>query len=54
MHIKTRLSEEEIKQLRERLPQPAVGQDTTAHQAGYLLGIQHVLRLLEDGWVVKR
>ena len=49
-----RLHEDELARLRERLPRPVVTADTTAHQAGYQLGIQHVLELLRDGWTISK
>lgn len=50
---KVRLTEQELNELKKQLPSPYVGQDTTAHQAGFLLGIQFVLQRLELGWVIK-
>lgn len=31
---------------------PGLGEPRTDLQAGYLLGIQHALKVLRDGWVV--
>lgn len=51
---RVRLDEDELARLRGRLPRPVVTADTTAHQAGYQLGIQHVLELLRDGWTISK
>lgn len=47
-----RLSEEVYNQLVKKLPPPVVSDSTSAHHAGYLLGVQHVLKLLREGYVV--
>jgi hypothetical protein len=39
--------------LEKSLPQPACSTDATPQQVGYLLGIQHVLRVLRQGWIVR-
>lgn len=31
---------------------PGLGEPRTDLQAGYLLGIQHALKVLRDGWVI--
>lgn len=49
---KIRLSKDELQALQRKLPRPAVTDQTTDLQAGYLLGIQHVIEVLRDGWVV--
>jgi hypothetical protein len=36
------------------LPQPVVGERTTAEQAGFLLGIQFVLKALRTNLVIKQ
>ena len=51
---KVRLDLEELDALRRRLPRPAVTVDTTPLQAGYQLGVQQVLELLRDGWVIEK
>lgn len=47
-----RLSKEHYDRLEASLRQPVVSATTTAHEAGFLLGIQHVLRHLREGWVI--
>ncbi len=49
---KVRLTQAELEQLRRKLPQVWVGPETTAHQAGFQLGIQLVLAKLEEGWTI--
>jgi len=51
---KVRLDAEELDALRRKLPRPAVTADTTPLQAGYQLGVQQVLELLRDGWVIDK
>lgn len=51
---KVRLDQQELDELRRRLPRPAVTADTTPLQAGYQLGVQQVLELLRDGWVIEK
>ena len=48
-----RLSTEVFNQLESSFPLPAVSQETTAHQAGFLLGIPFVLRKLRQGFVIE-
>ncbi len=36
-----------------KCPPPMVTERTTDHHAGYLLGIQYVLQLLREGYVVQ-
>jgi histidinol dehydrogenase len=50
----TRLDPETFAALVRALPSIAVGGQTTELQAGYQLGIQHVLNLLRDGYVTGR
>lgn len=47
-----RLHPDELEALARKLPRPVVTADTTAHQAGYQLGVQHVLELLRNGWTI--
>ena len=47
-----RLSTDAYEQLLKVLPGPAVDNDLSAHRAGFLLGIQHVLQKLREGFVV--
>jgi hypothetical protein len=49
-----RLTKEVYEDLEKKLPAPAVQRDTTDLQAGFQLGIQHVLKLLREGYVVGR
>lgn len=51
---KVRLDPEELDALRRKLPRPAVTADTSPLQAGYQLGVQQVLELLRDGWVIEQ
>lgn len=46
-----RLNTEVYNKLEKQLPPCVVTDKTTEHYAGYLLGIQHVLKLLRDGYV---
>lgn len=47
-----RLSMAAYEALEKKCPAPLVNSDTTAHQAGYMLGVQYVLTLLRDGYRV--
>jgi histidinol phosphatase-like enzyme len=47
-----RLSQAAYKQLEDSLQGPQVGDKTTDLQAGFQLGIQHVLAKLRNGFVV--
>lgn len=47
-----RLSQAVYEQLERQLPQPIVTKDTTEHQIGYMLGIQHILGILRKGFTV--
>lgn len=47
------LNKEQYKKLEQQLPAPTPSGSTTEVQAGFLLGIQHVLKQLREGWVVK-
>jgi hypothetical protein len=47
-----RLDSDQYTKLAKSLPQLAVTNDTSAHQAGFQLGIQLVLQKLREGWVV--
>ncbi len=47
-----RLDSDQYAKLAKALPQLAVTNDTSAHQAGFQLGIQLVLQKLREGWVV--
>lgn len=48
-----RLSEAAYDELVKKLPRPVVSNDTSAHNAGFLLGIQHVLQFLREGYVIQ-
>lgn len=48
-----RLDPEQYKRLSAQLPQPIPGEGTTDIQAGFLLGIQHVLTKLREGYVIE-
>ena len=48
-----RLNPDMYDKLEKSLPQPACSTDATPQQVGYLLGIQHVLRVLRQGWIVR-
>ena len=50
----TRLSEDVYKQLESTMPQPFVSTTTTDLQAGFALGVQHVLGVLRRGFVTRR
>lgn len=47
-----RLSSEMFAKVKAGLPAPIITNDTSAHMAGYLLGIQHVLAILQRDIVV--
>lgn len=47
-----RLSPQAYEELEHKLPQMVVQRDTTDLQAGMQLGIQMVLKMLRDGYVV--
>lgn len=47
-----RLNAQVYKKLEESLPAPTPGAATTDIQAGFLLGVQHVLKKLRDGYVI--
>ena len=49
-----RLTKEVYEDLEKKLPAPSVQRDTTDLQAGFQLGVQHVLKLLREGYVVGR
>lgn len=47
-----RLTQDVYLKFEQQLGQPVVTQATTELQAGYMLGIQHALKLLREGFVV--
>lgn len=47
-----RLNPEVYRELENKLLPPTVVQGTTDIQAGFLLGIQHTLKLLRDGYTI--
>ena len=47
-----RLSTESYSKLAAKMPPIYVDADTTALQASFQLGVQHVLKQLREGWVV--
>ena len=47
-----RLTKEVYEDLERKLPAPIVQRDTTDLQAGFQLGIQNVLKLLREGYVI--
>jgi len=47
-----RLSTSVYESLERQLPKPMVSKDTTEQQVGYLLGIQHVLGILRQGFTI--
>lgn len=49
---RVRLAPDEYRQLARKFPDPVVTENTTAHQAGYLLGVQAVLQKLREGYVI--
>lgn len=48
-----RLSPEVYRQLEAKMYRPIVTAETTAHQAGYQLGVAAVLKELRNGYVVE-
>lgn len=52
VEFRHRLSPEAYAQLLKQCPMIAVTNDTSAHQAGFQLGVQHVLQKLREGFVV--
>ena len=50
--IVIRLDQEAYTQLTKQLGGIGVGQDTPPLQAGYMLGVQEVLRKLREGFVI--
>lgn len=46
-----RLSQDEYLALHKKCRKPIVTENTTELDAGFLLGIQHVLEMLREGWV---
>ena len=47
-----RLSQAAYEELERQLPMPFVGKESTELQAGFMLGVQHVLRTLRNGYTV--
>lgn len=47
-----RLTPEVYADLERKLPAPFVARDTTELQAAFNLGVQHVLKLLREGYVI--
>lgn len=47
-----RFNEEQLRHLENTLPKIGLNGATTPLQAGYLLGIQQVLKVLRDGYTV--
>lgn len=47
------LNKDIYKKLEEQLPAPAPTGTTTDIQAGYLLGVQYVLKKLREGFVIR-
>lgn len=47
-----RLRADQFRELESQLQKPFVQCTTTAHQAGFMLGIQHVLGILREGYVI--
>lgn len=45
------LTAEQYKRLEGQVTPPSVNSNTTDVQAGFMLGIQHVLKLLREGYV---
>ena len=45
-----RLHYREYEKLEQMMPKPIISDKDTELKAGYLLGIQHVLKVLRDGW----
>lgn len=48
-----RLQYDVYKQLEKSLPAPVVTSATTDHQVAFALGVQHVLKVLRDGFVIQ-
>lgn len=48
----TRLNAEVYAALEKQLPQPHIDSSTSPQQAGFLLGVQAVLKKLREGYVV--
>ena len=48
-----RLSPEVYRQLEAKMYRPIITAETTAHQAGYQLGVAAVLKELRNGYVVE-
>jgi hypothetical protein len=51
--ILVRLDETIYKELESKCPIPFVQGNTTELQAGFQLGVQHVLKMLREGYTVK-
>lgn len=47
------LNKDIYKKLEEQLPAPSPSGTTTDIQAGFLLGVQHVLKKLREGFVIR-
>lgn len=47
-----RLSQEMMAKLEQQLRPPITTSNTTPIEAGEIIGIQRVLKLLRDGWVI--
>lgn len=47
------LNKDIYKKLEEQLPAPAPSGTTTDIQAGYLLGVQYVLKKLREGFMIR-
>lgn len=52
--IVARLTPSMLADLEKRLPPPVVDERTTDLQAGYRLGIQHVIKLLREGYTIQQ
>jgi hypothetical protein len=50
---RTVLTQAQYQSLEKQLQAPTVSVNTTEIMAGYQLGIQSVLKMLREGWVVK-
>lgn len=50
---RTVLTQAQYQSLEKQLQSPTVSVNTTEIMAGYQLGIQSVLKMLREGWVVK-
>ena len=53
VNVVYRLSPEVYRKLEDKLHRPFVTTTTTAHEAGYMLGIAAALRELRNGYVVE-